>query len=107
MALSIELYQGDSSDFIEIAVYSAGVLVTDLTGYVGKFTMVRCVGDAEIFVKDMVDVSNKFRTQISPAESAALAAGEYVGIAEISNATLDFKKEHHITVTVKTQGYTP
>ncbi len=108
MTNAMELYQGDSSDIVSVSVYSAGVLVTDLDGYVGKFSIVKCLGDAPEFMpKDMVVVGTAFRSQLTPTESAGLAPGVYIGVAEISNTVLAFKKESHITVTINKQGYTP
>lgn len=107
MAVTTTLYQGDSSDIVAVAVYSAGVQVTDLTGYSGKFSIVKALGDVAEVTKDMVVVGDEFRSQLTPAESNAIDPGIYIGVVEIKNDTLEFKKEHHITVTINKQGYTP
>lgn len=107
MTITTELYQGDSSDTVSVNVFSAGVQVTDLTGYSGKFTIVKKLGDSPLVDKNMVVVGSAFRSQLTPTESAALGLGTYVGVVEIKNDALFFKKETHISVTVNKQGYTP
>lgn len=108
MTNSMEFYQGDSSDIVSVSVYSAGVLVTDLDGYSGKFSVVKCVGDdPEYTPTNMTVVGTAFQDMISPSNSANLAPGKYIGVAEIKNDVLAFKKETHIEITVLKQGYTP
>jgi len=109
MTDALTLYQGDSSQTIQTTVYLDGVQVTGPTaaGYTGKFSLVKCLGDTPEFTGNMTEVSDTFRYFITPAQSAAVTPGVYIGVSEIENAGLDYKQEEHRTVTINKQGYTP
>lgn len=106
--LSTEFNQGDSSDVFQIAVYSQGVQVVgvDLNDYSGKFAVVKKLGLDPLLTKNMVVVDDTFRAVIEPAESQALATGQYIAITEITNTDVSFRKEDHTTFSVRKQGYT-
>ena len=105
MTTSMELYQGDSSDLVNIDVYHDDVLVTDLTGYSGKFSVMRKLGSTLLIDKTMSVVSGSFQAQITPTESQALSVANYIGVVEITNTDLAYKKETHISIAVRKQGY--
>ena len=105
MADEMELYQGDSSDVVSTSVYSAGVLVEDLDGYTGVFSVVEALGEDPLVEKEMEVVNTAFRVALTPTESEELAPGEYIGVVEIENTGIGFRKERHVTITVRKQGY--
>jgi len=102
---TLELYQGDSSDVVSVSVTNAGVVVTDLANYAGTFAIVKTLGDDALLSKAMTAVSSKFQAVLTPAESAALTPGSYIGIAEITNDVLGYNVETRFDVLIKQQGY--
>lgn len=106
---ALNFYQADSSDTLAFTVYSNDIVVADLTGYTGKFSVVKRLGDTPIFTKNMTVVEDvgveQYRVIITPTESAMLSPGSWIGVAEIENSTLVFRREEHIQITVQKQGY--
>lgn len=107
MSITTEFYQGDSSDIFKVQVFSAGELVTDLTNYAGKFTVMKKLGDSPLIEKSMVVTEDSIRSQILPDESEDLEIGNYIGVAEITNSGLQYRKETHVKIAVRKQGYDP
>jgi hypothetical protein len=102
---SLAMYQGDSSDIIAIRVYSAGVQVMDLDGYEGVLSICTLTDGTSVLEKELVIVDDEFRIQIAPDESATLAVGAYNCVVEVKNDTLSYKKEYHLPLTIKRQGF--
>lgn len=100
-----ELFQGDSSDILAVKVYSGDVQVTDLTGYTGKLIVVKHLGDTPLLNKNMTIVGSELRVQLTPTESNNLPPECYKAILQVENAVVPFRKEHHVELRIKKQGY--
>lgn len=101
------LFVGDSSDTVVTRVYSNDTLVTDLTGYTGTFSVVAAIGDSpSLVIKNMTVSGSTLTAQLTPTDSATIGAGTFVGIIQVANSGISYKKEEHITVTINAQGYT-
>jgi hypothetical protein len=105
MAISTEVYQGDSSDTIVVSVTNDGAAVTDLTGYTGKLSIATQTGATALVDKSMTISGSTFKGQLTPSETAALSVGVYIGVVEVRKDSISFKKEYHFSFTVKKQGY--
>lgn len=101
------LYQGDTSDIFSVAVFSEEeqVVGSDLDDFAGKFTVMKKLGDAPLLEKNMVVVDDNFQSSIAPEESEALAVGNYLGVIEITNTGLTYRKESHINIKILKQGF--
>jgi len=102
------IFQGDSSKQITVKVYDeADAQITVLTNYTGWFALVTALGATPLISRAMTASGGAFVVTITPTEAAALAVGEYIGVAEIANAVLSpaYRQEIHFAVVVETQGY--
>lgn len=106
MSEAISLFQGDSSETFATKVFDENDnQITTLTGYSGRFVLVNTIGGTEYISRAITASGGEFRDLITPTDSAALAVGSYVAIVQISNLSINFRKEDHTPVTIKAQGY--
>ena len=107
MVSKLDIFQGDSSDVVETTVYSNGVQATGLiaAGYTGTLSLVSALGETPLVTNTMTEVSDKFRGTFTPADTAAITVGSYIGVVQIINNSLSYKKEEHFTINIDTQGY--
>lgn len=106
MSDAISLFQGDSSPTFATKVFDENDnQIATLTGYSGNFSLVDMIGGTQFFSRSMSVSDGEFRDLIKPSDSASLAAGSYIAIVQISNLSINFRKEDHTTVTIKAQGY--
>ena len=107
MAGTLNIFQGDSSDTIQAIILSLGVQVTSLisNGYTATISITSSLGTTPVVTNVMTEVDDTFRGIFLPADTATLAPGVYIGIVQVINAGLSYKKEDQFNIVINTQGY--
>lgn len=107
MTIKLVIFQGDSSDTVQTSVFLDGSRVVNLIadGYTGTFSIVAKLGDTPLLTETMVEIDSTFRATLLSDDTDTIPAGTYVGVIQIKNAGLDYRKEEHIKVQVNQQGY--
>ena len=101
----MQVKQGDSSHIQVITHKIDNVLVTDYTGYLLKMEVLDAVSRANAGITRTIapDIADGFLLGLSPVDTAALAVGEYIIVADLEkteDSVLTFNRELSWTLRV-------
>lgn len=111
---SIAIYQGDSTDLIQVRPKIADPLETISNDWQCKTSVINSKGEVVVGPRDIIEKSEDdlyFIVGLSPGETLELSVdngyyAQYSWVIQLSNATLEpaYSKEKHIPLNIRKQG---